>query len=306
MKTNRLLSLAFLFYLIQFCYAQKRYPQYEQYVEQYKDIAIEQMRIHKIPASITLAQGILESGAGKSLLAVRANNHFGIKCHTDWKGGRFYKDDDSKNECFRVYSSVRDSYEDHSRFLLRPRYARLYTYDIFDYKAWARGLKACGYATSSTYAERLIDIIETYELYLYDRGSTNKRSHRSQNSINERIAYLHHNHQPYLVNDIVCYRGMEGDDWDVLAKELGVSKRKLLKYNECNDTYTQLVGMNIFVAKKKSKAERRYENYWHKVKPGESMYSISQTYGIRLKKLYKLNFKDFDYVPITGDLLKIR
>lgn len=303
MNYLRYISLAILFSTLLSVKAQQRYAQYDAYVEQYKDLAIEQMRKHGIPASITLAQGILESGAGKSMLAVRANNHFGIKCHTEWKGGRIYKDDDSRNECFRVYGSARESYEDHSQFLKRQRYARLYTYDPLDYKAWAKGLKACGYATLPTYAERLIKVIETYELYRYDRGeSGSRRTHQPSQNVN----YVNHNHQPYLVNDVVCYRGEQGDDWDVLARELGIKKKKLLKYNECEDTYTQVVGMNIFTKKKKSKADKRYKNYWHKVRRGDSMYSISQMYGVKIKNLYKMNFKDADYVPLEGDLIKVR
>lgn len=289
-----------LFFCVSLSVNAQRNAQYDAYVEQYKGIAIEQMKKHRIPASITLAQGILESGAGKSMLAVRANNHFGIKCHTDWRGERVYKDDDAKNDCFRVYKSARDSYEDHSAFLLRSRYARLFTYDIYDYKAWAKGLKACGYATSPTYAERLIKIIETYELYRYDRGDA---SHYVKPETT--IVGVNHNHQPMLVNDIVCYRGQEGDDWDILAKELGIKKKKLLKYNECEDTYTLLNGMNIFIKKKKSRAEKKYKGYWHRIRRGESMYSISQMYGIKVKSLYKLNFKDVDYVPVEGDILRV-
>lgn len=281
----------------------QRNAQYDAYIEQYKDVAIEQMRKHKIPASITLAQGILESGAGKSTLAVRSNNHFGIKCHTDWTGGRTYRDDDARNECFRVYNSARESYEDHSRFLLRSRYARLFTYDPLDYKAWAKGLKACGYATLPTYAERLITLIETYELYRYDRGEGGKRY---QNTNNNGYVAVNHNHQPMLVNDIVCYRGVAGDNWDILARELGVKKKKLLRYNECEDTYTQIDGMNIFIKKKKTKAEKKYKRYWHRVRRGESMYTISQMYGVRIKNLYEMNFKDADYVPMEGDLIKVR
>lgn len=289
--------------------AQQRYAQYDAYVEQYKDLAIEQMREHKIPASITLAQGLLESGAGKSMLAVRANNHFGIKCHTDWDGGRIYKDDDNRNDCFRVYKNVRQSYEDHSNFLKKSRYSRLYTYDIYDYKAWAKGLKACGYATSPTYAEKLIKIIETYELYRYDKGDGGS-SHYNRNTGHSSqtapaITY-NHNHQAYIVNGIVCYRAQEGDNWDILSQELGVKKKSLLKYNECEDTFTQLAGMNIFVGKKKSKADKQTPSQWHRIRKGESMYSIAQTYGIKVKKLYKMNYKSPDFVPVEGDILKIR
>ena len=301
-KMSHLRYLVFTFLLsLAVCADAQRNSQYEAYIEQYKDVAVEQMRKYRIPASITLAQALLESGAGRSSLATRGNNHFGIKCH-DWTGRRMYKDDDAKNDCFRVYATARESFEDHSIFLTRSRYARLFTYDPLDYKAWAKGLKACGYATLPTYAERLIRIIETYELYNYDTGKGGRHGHHN---VGAEVAVLH-NHQPRLVNDVVCYRGMPGDDWDVLAKELGVRKKRLLRYNECEDTYTQLEGMNIFVKKKKSKAAREYKGYWHKVRSGESMYSIAQLYGVRVKSLYKMNFRDADYVPVAGDLLRVR
>lgn len=303
MNFLRYISLAFVMCSSIVVCAQRN-ANYDAYIEKYKDLAMEQMKLHKIPASITLAQGILESGAGKSMLAVRANNHFGIKCHTDWKGGRVYKDDDAKNDCFRVYKNVRDSFEDHSAFLLRSRYARLFTYDPLDYKAWAKGLKACGYATSPSYADRLIKLIETYELYVYDTGKASSK-HSHKNDVASQVV-VNHNHQPIIVNDIVCFKAVEGDDWDILAKELGIKKKKLLKYNECEDTFTRIAGMNIFIAKKKSKADKRTANEWHKIQLGESMYSIAQMYGIKVKNLYKMNYKSEDYVPVEGDLIKVR
>lgn len=134
------------------------------YIDKYKAIAQEQERLYKIPACITLAQGILESGSGTSRLAVEANNHFGIKCHRDWEGEKFYKDDDKKNECFRVYASAEESYTDHSLFLKKKRYADLFELDIKDYKAWAKGLKRAGYATNPDYPQLLINLIEMYGL----------------------------------------------------------------------------------------------------------------------------------------------
>ena len=139
-----------------------------EYIDKYKDEAIYQMKKYKIPASITLAQGILESSDGNGELAKKSNNHFGIKCHSDWEGERVYHDDDKKNECFRKYNKVRDSYDDHSEFLLRPRYASLFEYALTDYKSWAKGLKKAGYATNPYYAKHLIKIIEENELNKLD------------------------------------------------------------------------------------------------------------------------------------------
>lgn len=137
---------------------------YQAYIEQYRDIAIAQQKKHGIPASITLAQGILESAAGKSELAMKAKNHFGIKCTSDWTGPTYSHDDNKAGECFRKYSNVSNSFEDHSLFLKRSRYASLFELSVKDYKNWAYGLKACGYATDPKYPEKLIRIIELYDL----------------------------------------------------------------------------------------------------------------------------------------------
>lgn len=278
---------------------------YEAYIERYKDIAIEQMQRHRIPASITLAQGLFESGAGLSQLAKKSNNHFGIKCHNDWKGKRTYHDDDRRNDCFRVYNTVRESYEDHSRFLQKPRYERLFSLSITDYKGWARGLKACGYATLPTYANKLIEVIELYELYRLDTGKySSKKSDIPTGEM----------HELKVVNyrDVVIAK--EGDSWKSLSQELKsrgikVSARSLRRYNESPSKYFfPEPGTNIFLQKKATKADKHLysKEYWHRVKAGESMYSISQQYGIRMKYLYKRNYRPDDYVPQPGDLLKVR
>lgn len=148
-----------------FVFAQNKSNSTQDYINTYAKIAIEQEKEYGIPACITLAQGILESGSGRSRLATEANNHFGIKCHNDWKGKKFYKDDDAKNECFRVYENPEQSYIDHSLFLVgKKRYAGLFNLKITDYKGWAKGLKEAGYATNPKYPQLLIDIIELYDL----------------------------------------------------------------------------------------------------------------------------------------------
>ena len=147
----------------------------QEYIEKYKDDAISEMHRSGVPASITLAQGILESGDGNSKMARVAKNHFGIKCHSDWKGKTFIQDDDTKNECFRKYKSVLDSYKDHSDFLKRRRYAALFELKITDYKSWAKGLKKAGYATNPKYPQLLIGIIEANELYQYDSKKSKKK-----------------------------------------------------------------------------------------------------------------------------------
>ena len=157
----------FLFLMLSpfFVIGQNKSNSTQDYINTYTKIAIEQEKQYGIPACITLAQGILESGSGRSRLATEANNHFGIKCHNDWKGKKIYKDDDKKNECFRVYDNAEQSYIDHSLFLVgKKRYAELFQLKITDYKGWAKGLKKAGYATNPKYPQLLIDIIELYDL----------------------------------------------------------------------------------------------------------------------------------------------
>ena len=219
-------------------------------------------------------------------------------------GGYVKRDDDRKDEKFRKYKNVEDSYEDHSKFLLKDRYKRLFDLDPLDYKGWARGLKACGYATLPTYANRLIDIIETYELHELDEDRHGLKRKKKKKTEVEYVAPQ--KHAVMLVNGKQCVVARQGDTWESIAKELKVSKRKLLKYNETTDDYALPAGMNVFLEKKAKKADTKYKDYWHKVKSGESMYGIAQYYGIRLENLYKMNFKDDSYLPIAGDLLKVR
>ncbi|MBO4430467.1 MAG: glucosaminidase domain-containing protein [Bacteroidaceae bacterium] len=283
----------------------QRNTAYQQYVDKYKEAAIEQMHRYKIPASITLAQALLESGAGTSYLAKNANNHFGIKVGVGWNGPYVVRDDDHKGEHFRKYKNVEESYEDHSQFLLKDRYKRLFDLNPLDYKAWARGLKACGYATSPTYADRLINIIETYELDDYDEDRIGLRKYKKRDTP-EPAPVVPTRHSVRTVNGIQCVTAREGDTWDGLAQELKIAKKKLLKFNEVDETFPPEPNMNIFLDKKAKKADTQYKDYWHKVKQGESMYSICQFYGIRIDALYKMNFKDDSYIPVTGDLLKVR
>lgn len=283
--------------------AQTKSQKFIDYIDLYKDIAVEQMELHGIPASITLAQGLLESGAGTSELAKKSNNHFGIKRGGSWTGPTTTHFDDGRTEHFRVYASVRDSYEDHSKFLLRDRYSRLFRLSILDYKGWARGLKSCGYATSPTYANRLISIIELYELNKFDRDPNGSFVPDDRPLVDVRLDA----HQLYSNNGVVCVKANGSETWDSLAKEFAMSKRKLLQYNEAVESVTINSGDFIYLQKKQSKAAKQYgKGYWHHVRKGESMYSVAQLYAMSVKKLYKLNFKDGDYTPVEGDLLRVR
>lgn len=274
---------------------------YQEYFDRYKDLAIEQMKKHRIPASITLAQGVLESGAGYSELARKGNNHFGIKCH-GWTGRTTYHDDDERNECFRAYDNVYDSYEDHSVFLVSSRrYSSLFRLNLKDYKGWAHGLKSCGYATNPRYAAQLIDIIQLYKLYQYDEA-------RKYNRYNE-----YQTHQPTsLMHTIHSFNknyyvvAKKGDTFALIGKEVGVSARKLASFNELYVGAELEEGTYVWLQKKRRNAPKEYKNQAHYVRPGESMYSISQKYGIRLKYLYKLNHLPVDYQLEVGDRLYLR
>ncbi len=273
--------------------------QYQDYFERYHEVAIEQMVMHRIPASITLAQGVLESAAGRSELAVKGNNHFGIKCN-GWTGRKTYHDDDERNECFRAYGSAYESYEDHSRFLTgSPRYQKLFQLKLTDYKGWAKGLKACGYATSPTYAKKLIQIIELYELYQYDKVKDFDKFRVNQ----VRRGILR---QVYMFNKNYYVLARRGDTFRTIAADVDVSYRKLAKYNERDKDDTLEEGERVWLKKKRKNAPKEYRGRFHTVAAGESMYTISQRYGIRLKNLYKLNDLTPDYVIQVGDRLKLR
>ena len=275
--------------------AQTRNKQYEAYIKKYRELAVEEMKKYHIPASITLAQGLLESGAGQSALARKSNNHFGIKCGSDWYGKTVSHDDDARGECFRAYKHPKDSYEDHSKFLAgRPRYASLFKLNITDYKGWARGLKKAGYATNPRYADQLIGIIELYELYKYDDKNYLKWIKKNPNP-----------HQTYIANGLLYIVVRAGDSWKSISQEFDISQKKLRKYNDLYKGYALQVGDILYLEKKNKKADK--EHIVHVLRAGESLYSISQKYGIRLKNLYKLNKMDEDDpAPKIGTILRLR
>lgn len=320
--------LSLLFYTI--CVsAQKQNSSYQSYIQNYSSMAIDQMNRYGIPASITLAQGLLESGAGTSYLAVYANNHFGIKVSSGWTGPYVLRDDDKKNDKFRKYNTVAESYEDHSIFLKKPRYSSLFDYDKTDYKRWANGLKACGYATSPTYAQNLIEIIERYNLAQYDlvnysgHTSSSYEVNVSQNNlaVNQQNVCasnsgkkLYHivnsgnlsfftTHKVYQNNKNYFIRIQKGDNLADIAKQVGVKEKKLRKYNELPKKGEPRVGSVLYLESKRSKADKGFKNHPHAVKAGESLYDIAQMYGIKLSSLYKLNNLMPDYQPAVGDQL---
>lgn len=282
----------------------------KQYINKYKKLAIAEMNRVGIPASITLAQGLLESASGNSTLARRGNNHFGIKCH-DWRGKSIRMDDDRKNECFRKYHTVMESFRDHSDFLRnRSRYSFLFKLSIKDYRGWAHGLKRAGYATDSRYAHRLIKIIEEEKLYLFDKKGR-KSEYVEPQSENRALADVDKAYEidPFgarleIVNGIHYIVVKKGDTFYSIERNLGVSRRKLLRYNELQRGYVLQVGQVLFLHSKKSKASRG--NTYHRVKEGDTMYSISQIYGVRISKLYKYNLMRKGDKPIVGDRIYLR
>jgi len=304
MQLLRFLSVLFLFSGL-FCLnteAQKKNRTYQAYIEKYSDMAVEQMKKYAVPASITLAQGILESGGGKSKLASESNNHFGIKCGSAWKGEKVYHTDDRPNECFRKYRRVSDSYEDHSVFLARQRrYADLFTLKITDYEGWAKGLQRCGYATSPKYASALIRIIEIYELYQFDNTSGAKKKKKKEKT----TFTTPPNMRPTFISGGLLYvEAEQGDSFEKIAYDMGFKLKNLLKYNEVPDGFPLNKGDIVYLERKKVRADMPNLDYI--VKIGDSMHGISQRFGIQVKSLYKMNKKDADYVPSEGDVLRLR
>ena len=277
---------------------------YLAYIDEFHQIAIRQQQSHGIPASIILAQGLLESSAGRSRLTVEANNHFGIKCH-EWSGDRIFHDDDEKNECFRKYKRASDSFEDHSMFLVnRPRYKSLFLLKPTDYVSWAHGLKAAGYATDPEYAYKLIRLIERYNLHQYDttkRGlfaSKDEKSGVHQNATQVPIREV------YKSNYIKIIVATHTDSYASLAQELKISERRLRRYNEVDENAILQQGDLVYLSKKKKKAA--YPNRIHVVRRGETLYGIAQTYGIQLISLYEMNGLAFTQGAHIGQILKLR
>lgn len=276
----------------------------EDYIDLWKSTAIEQMHSHKIPASITLAQGILESGNGNSRLARQANNHFGIKCHENWTGGTFYQDDDEANECFRSYLTPAESYNDHSLFLTsRPRYANLFTLSITDYEGWAHGLKSAGYATNPKYASLLIGLIEKYQLSQYDLYPAPEKQENYAivteapvTAVTEvvtpqstlEIELSETKHKVYETKKRVHYVIVQkGDTYYRIAQEFNLGMWQLYKYNELGKRDVLKEGEIIYISPKSNKGSKGYNV--HVCDRDMTLREVSQLEGVKLKKLMALN-----------------
>lgn len=266
---------------------------YEEYIDRYWQLAVEHQQEYGIPASITLAQGLLESAAGRSTLATEGNNHFGIKCHKEWKGESMLRNDDAPNECFRVYNTPEESFRDHSQFLKRTRYQKLFKLDITDYQGWAMGLRECGYATDPNYAARLITIIERYSLYSYDTDA-GRMTEETVAFIREHLAKTHPVRKSRGLHYVVA---MPGDTYESIAKELGMKKKKLMEYNDVKKDGEIKEWEEVYLVEKKEEAPEGVETVT--IGDGESMHSISQRYGIKLSVVKKLNKKAKDKPGVT-------
>lgn len=285
-----------------------------EYVEQWKGVAIEQMMMHDIPASITLAQGILESGSGNSDLAVKANNHFGIKCH-DWQGKKMYKDDDTKNECFRVYKTADESYIDHSEFLKKgKRYAFLFDYKSTDYKSWAKGLKQAGYATNPKYPDLLIGIIEDLNLSQYDRFSeveTRKQPSivvdRKEDKTEKQTIMRSNTHQVNTHENGVKYVvAKKGDTFYTIATEFGLKLSQLYRYNDFDKHKDVLVPGDIVYIRPKKRAHI-FKKEEVLIESEISLNELSQSYALNKKSLMRLNnITDDETIIASGRRVTLR
>jgi len=297
-----------LFLSIFFAIFAQNNPKFVAYIAKYRELAIREQQLYGIPASITMAQALIESSAGESMVAVKGLNHFGIKCGANWTGKTINKDDDNIQDCFRKYTQVEESFSDHSIFLKRPRYAFLFDYQLDDYKSWAEGLKRAGYATDKDYALKLIKIIEDYNLntLVYEKPALERGEVLSEDF---KIKYTDKRSVAKLLikqenNGINCYRLRQDATIAEIAAALGKKEKSLLYYNDMFEDRTLMSGTLVYVAKKANKVERG--RYKHVVTEGDSMHSIAQKYGITLKSLYKLNGITYGAVAVAGQTLILK
>ena len=316
----------------------------EDYIRKYSATAVREMYRSGVPASITLAQGLLESRYGQSELAVKGNNHFGIKCH-DWTGKKMYYDDDAKGECFRVYASADESFRDHSDFLrYRDRYKFLFDYEVTDYKAWAHGLKKAGYATDPAYPSKLIKIIEDYQLYDYDtmtsaapgesgketgkKAERRKRQKKSdgvkpetavipesphsieeprrltQEELGEKFSFSL-SRKIYSVNGVKFVYANEGETYSSIASRYDLFPKEILRFNDAVANRALMTGEVVYIQAKKTKAARGMDKYMSD-EGGETMRDLSQRFGLKLKNLCKMNGRGEGYVSQPGDEFILR
>lgn len=292
----------------------KRYTA-EEYIAFWKEVAVLKMKEHGIPASITLAQGLLESGNGNSRLARDGNNHFGIKCTPDWTGGKTYHDDDAKGECFRKYKDAAQSYEDHAKFLQRKRYEALFALKSTDYKGWAHGLKKAGYATDPSYAPKLISLIERYELDKLDRGvdvsykpkptaePAPSRSGKRPSAGGDLITIGAGRSVEVFDGRIKYIQVKAGENFDKLARAVELTPGLLARWNDMDKDAALSEGQRIYIQPKRNASK---STAVHTAREGESLWSISQEYGVKLDRLAKYNGLNPDARLQAGQKVQLR
>ena len=289
-----------------------------EYIRKYSDLAVSEMRRTGVPASITLAQGILESNSGQSKLAVKGNNHFGIKCHNDWDGRTMRLDDDARRECFRVYPDASASFRDHSDFLrYRDRYKPLFDLDPEDYKGWARGLKKAGYATDPSYAGKLIALIERYELYRYDRAveveqeapleieAPRELPHELVGKNYRETVNVSLQRSVYEMNGVPFIYSVKGESLRSIASANGLFPGELLKFNDLDEDVPLDEGSVVYLARKKAQAAKGVSKYVVGA-DGETLWEISQRFGVRLDALEKMNPMLVGIRLEEGDTVQLR
>ena len=306
-----------------FLEAKKTTP--KEYIQTYKGDAIKEMKRSGVPASITLAQGMLESGYGNSELAKNANNHFGIKCHSSWTGPIYRLDDDKKDECFRKYKTVWQSYRDHSDFLKGSRrYAFLFDLKMTDYKGWCRGLKKAGYATNKKYANLLIDMVERYDLNRFVQKNKFRTTNR-KNKLHDKVKDNRDNRSNARLevegnddfeitigksgnqikksaNWINYIEVKKGDTYYNISKQFNIPLSRLLKYNDCNSDTLLQIGSAVYLQPKRSRGTQKIYIF----QSGDNLYRISQKFGIKLKHLYKRNNWQGGYCPKEGEKIYLK
>ncbi len=282
-----------------------------QYIEKYQMLAIEEMQRTGIPASIKMAQACLESANGNSNLSKLSNNHFGIKCKSNWTGPSVKWDDDDRNECFRKYNTVEESFIDHSNFLVNsPRYASLFQLAPDDYVGWAHGLKAAGYATAPDYAQRVIKIIVENKLYLLDSGvnldelTMAQRANLSIENVSNLLKIDLEPHKVITVNNLKAVVAREGDTYEIIAQGFRKKDWEIYHFNDQSEGYRPQKNEVVYIQKKHKRAQKGKD--FHRVETGETMHYISQIYGIRLKLLLKRNGMKPEDLPSTEEVIYLR
>ena len=321
-------KLAILFAFLLFPAAAWAQSVQEQYIQTYSQIAVEEMLRSGVPASITLAQGLLESGSGQYRLATEGNNHFGIKCHKGWTGRSMKHDDDARNECFRVYDSPEQSFRDHSDFLrYRDRYKFLFDLERTDYQGWAYGLKQAGYATDPKYAGKLIKYIEDYNLARFDLVSVEEEaalpeaphkieepvpvsSARSAAPGEDPVLPNEDFHFPltralFSLNGVPFVYAMEGESYSSLAKYYHLFKWEILRYNDESKDRVLDAGTIVYLQSKKNQAPEGLDMYIVS-EDGEDFHAICQRFGVKEKAILKLNGFEAPVQLQEGDEIKLR